>query len=175
MTVHLPVVAPARASLLLPPPSAGPGRGPDSSTRGGGRSSVSGPASAGVAAAAASAAASGMQRRATTAGVPTSAAAAPAAPTTGRFVVAINKGAAGLGLDIGKIASGGCMIRRLKEMPGGVPNPAAACKVKLLGGDMIVGVNGQNIEEFGAIVAVIKSLPQECTVKLLIERGKESI
>jgi hypothetical protein len=157
------------------PPSAGPGRGPGSSTSGAGRSSVSGPASAGVAAAAASAAASGMQRRATTAGAPTSASAAAVAPTTGRFVVTINKGAAGLGLDIGKIASGGCMIRRLKEMPGGVPNPAAACKVKLLGGDMIVGVNGQNIEEFGAIVAVIKSLPQECTVKLLIERGKESI
>lgn len=92
-----------------------------------------------------------------------------------RFIVTINKGADGLGLDIGKIASGGCMIRRLKDIPGGRPNPAAACVPALKAGDMIVGVNGQEILEFGAVVAVIKSLPAVATVTLLIERGAETM
>jgi DnaJ family protein C protein 13 len=92
-----------------------------------------------------------------------------------RFVVTINKGTDGLGLDIGKIASGGCMIRRLKEIPGGRPNPAAACVPALKAGDMIVGVNEQEIEEFGAVVAVIKGLPAVATVTLLIERGTETM
>ena len=91
-----------------------------------------------------------------------------------RFVVTINKGADGLGLDIGKVASGGCMIRRLKDL-GGKANPAAACVPALKAGDMIVGVNGQEVQEFGAVVAVIKALPAVATVRLLIERGNEQM
>ena len=89
--------------------------------------------------------------------------------------MSINKGSDGLGLDIGKIASGACMIRRLKEMPQGRPNPAAACVPALTSGDMIVGVNGQEVHDFAAVVSLIKALPPTCRVQLLIERGKESM
>jgi len=93
---------------------------------------------------------------------------------TNRFVVTIQKGADGLGLDIGKIASGGCMIRRLKDLSGR-PNPAAACVPSLKAGDMIIGVNGQELQDFGAIVAVIKALPAVAEVQLIVERGEEQI
>jgi C-terminal processing protease CtpA/Prc len=73
-----------------------------------------------------------------------------------------------MGLDIGKIASGACMIRNLKEIPGGRPNPAANCDIK--GGDIIIGINGQRVADFQAVVAVIRGLGNGA-VQLTLERS----
>jgi len=91
----------------------------------------------------------------------------PAAPGA-IFSVTIVKGDDGMGLDIGKIASGACMIRNLKVIPGGRPNPAANCDIK--GGDIIIGINGQRVADFQAVVTVIRGLGNGA-VQLTLERS----
>ena len=68
----------------------------------------------------------------------------------------IDKGSDGIGLDIGKVASGGC-VRRLKICLKG--DLTRSSTYRLLSQGHIVGVNGQELLEFSAIVSVIKSLP----------------
>ena len=85
------------------------------------------------------------------------------------YNVTILKGADGLGLDIGKMATGGCLIRRLKEMPDGRPNPAAGCSPAIKSGDLIIGVNGKGVRLFNDIVTIIKGLGNGA-VQLSIER-----
>lgn len=84
------------------------------------------------------------------------------------FTVSIEKGAAGLGLDIGKASSGACVIRKLKEMA--VPNPAAACNPPLRGNDVIVGVNGKRVKNFEEVVQIVKNLGTPTVVSLTISR-----
>jgi len=99
-------------------------------------------------------------------------AAAPAKPAPDPpgaiFSITIVKGDDGMGLDIGKIASGACMIRNLKEMPAGRPNPAAHCDIK--GGDIIIGINGQRVDDFQSVVNIIRGLANGA-VQLTLERS----
>ena len=95
--------------------------------------------------------------------------AAAAGPTSGIFTATIIKGEHGIGLDIGKVASGECMIKKLKVMPEGVVNPAASCSPALLPGDMIIGVNGKRVKTFAETVPAIKAAVG--TVQLTIERN----
>lgn len=90
------------------------------------------------------------------------------------YNVTIVKGIDGLGLDIGKVASGGCMIRKLKDIPGNRPNPAASCVPAITCGDLIIGINGKKVSGFGEVVTVIKGLGNG-PVQLTIERPSTSI
>ena len=94
----------------------------------------------------------------------------PQAPVGPIFTVTIVKGEDGLGLDIGKIANGSCLIRKLKDMPAGRPNPAANCRPELKAGDIIIGINGQRVKDFDEVVRVIRALGNG-PVQLTIERA----
>ncbi len=81
----------------------------------------------------------------------------------------IVKTAHGIGLDIGKTASGGVVVSKLKDMPDGSRNPASMCNPPVLAGDVIVGVNGVSITDFASVVAAIKGSSSQ--VELWIQRG----
>ena len=83
------------------------------------------------------------------------------------FTVSIEKGTAGLGLDIGKANNGACVIRKLKDI---TPNPASACNPPLKGNDVIVGVNGKKVKNFEEVVQIVKSLGTPTVVSLTISR-----
>lgn len=115
---------------------------------------------------------------ATSAAIPATPPAASAAPTPApapapaaakSFLAKIRKGEHGIGLDIGRTADQGCVVQRLKEMPAGVANPAAACDPPICSGDLIVGVNGVKMLGFNDIVKAIRGTDGD-TVTLLLQR-----
>lgn len=82
--------------------------------------------------------------------------------------ISVTKGPHGIGLDLVKTANGRASIQRLKEMPEGVPNPAAHCSPPFRSGDVIIGVNGQSCGAFSDTIKMIRAI--EGLVTLQIER-----
>jgi C-terminal processing protease CtpA/Prc len=91
-----------------------------------------------------------------------------ASSTPPLFTAAIIKGEHGIGLDIWRTTDNGCVVQRLKDMPPGVPNPAAKCVPPIKTGDLIIGVNGTKMVAFNDIVKAIRASGAD--VKLLISR-----
>lgn len=86
-----------------------------------------------------------------------------------QFVTMITRGDYGLGLDLEKIsASGGASVKRIKEMPPGVINPAQACIPPIKEGDVIVGVNGKRCVIFAEVVKEIRA--SGSSIELRIDR-----
>lgn len=89
-----------------------------------------------------------------------------AGPT--HIVVSVTKGEHGIGLDLGKSATGMAAVQRLKEMPPGIVNPASLCKPAILPNDIIVEVNGSPAPTFMEAVKLIRA--SEGTIRLKLER-----
>lgn len=61
------------------------------------------------------------------------------------------------------------LIKRFKELPDGVENPAKKAVPQIRVGDMIVGVNGVECDTFAQIVEAIRSSAHHVT--LILYRG----
>ena len=83
------------------------------------------------------------------------------------------KGPHGIGLDISKAPDGRTLVQRFKDMPDGLPNPAAACKPPIKPGDVIAAVNGVACPTFMDAVKAIKSSAER--VQLTLERDLRDI
>ena len=88
------------------------------------------------------------------------------------FNVTIEKSSHGLGLEIVSTPQNGTLIEKLKVMPDGVANPAAACSPPLAPGDLIVGVNGVRTDNFKATIQTIRDAGN--SVSLMIKRHGDS-
>ena len=90
-------------------------------------------------------------------------------PNIVQFATSIVRGEYGLGLDLEKIhATGGASVKRIKEMPPGVVNPALACYPPMKEGDIIIGVNGKRCAAFAEVVKEIRA--SAGSIELRIER-----
>ena len=86
-----------------------------------------------------------------------------------QFSTTIVRGEYGLGLDLEKVhATGGASVKRVKEMPPGVVNPALASYPPIKVGDIIVGVNGKRCTVFAEVVKEIRA--SGASVELMIDR-----
>lgn len=86
-----------------------------------------------------------------------------------RVETVVVKGSMGIGLDISASAeSGRAVVRRFKNMPPGVVNPATNCDPPIVPADIIVAVNGRDCSQLGEVVAAIKSSGEQ--VRLTLER-----
>lgn len=81
----------------------------------------------------------------------------------------VKKGEHGIGLDLGRNKDGAAVVLKLKDLPGGAPNPAAQCKPPIMAQDVIVSVNGESSPSFGDAVRLIRGAVGEVT--LTINRG----
>jgi PDZ domain len=57
----------------------------------------------------------------------------------------------------GKTSDGRVVIQRFKELPVGVPNPAASATPRIKPGDFIIGINGVRQSTFADCVLAIRS------------------
>ena len=78
------------------------------------------------------------------------------------------RGEHGLGLDLQKSPEGSTTVKKIKEMPPGVVNPALICYPPIKEGDHIIGVNGKKCASFADVVKEIRSAGG--TIELVIER-----
>ena len=78
------------------------------------------------------------------------------------------KGPHGLGLDISKSIDGRVVVRRFKDLPDGVINPATLCNPPINVGDTITHVNG--VPYFTVNDAAMAMKNSAATVLLTIER-----
>ena len=86
-----------------------------------------------------------------------------------QFTTTVVRGDYGLGLDLEKIhATGGASVKRIKEMPSGIMNPALAAYPPIKVEDVIVGVNGKRCTIFAEVVKEIRA--SEGSIELTIER-----
>jgi hypothetical protein len=80
--------------------------------------------------------------------------------------VTLMKGSHGIGLDLGAAADTSAIIRRFKELPPDVPNPALSCSPEILVGDVIVAVNGVECPSLMDAVNAIRSSGEAVTLSL---------
>lgn len=85
-----------------------------------------------------------------------------------KYVAEVMKGEHGIGLDLVKSSSGKAYIQKLKEMPDGVPNPAATCIPPVRPGYTITAVNGVTCTSFADTIKIIRSATG--VIKLQLEQ-----
>jgi len=93
----------------------------------------------------------------------------PAAPASAKqsLTIIMKKASGSLGVDLHDVA-GRVQVRRLKDMPEGVPHPAKTAEPPLLVGDQVVSVNGNTYTGFKDCVMKIRASTE--TVTLVVER-----
>ena len=94
-------------------------------------------------------------------------------PPTVVVNVTVMKGSHGIGLDLGTAADTSAIIRRFKELPPDVPNPALSCSPEIRPGDIIVAVNGIECPSLMDAVNAIRSSGEAVTLSL--RRYEQSI
>lgn len=73
-----------------------------------------------------------------------------------------------MGLDLLKTAEGNTAVKKIKDMPPGVINPATICFPPIKEGDLIIGVNGKKCQMFAEVVKEIRA--SGGSIELVIER-----
>jgi C-terminal processing protease CtpA/Prc len=91
-------------------------------------------------------------------------AAKPSGPQT--FTTVVKKGEHGIGLDLGRNKDGAAVVLKLKDLPGGAPNPAAQCSPPIMANDVIMSVNGQSSPSFGDAVKYIRAAVNEVSLTI---------
>jgi C-terminal processing protease CtpA/Prc len=78
----------------------------------------------------------------------------------------MSKASGSLGVDLHDVG-GRVQVRRLKDMPEGVPHPAMTATPPLLVGDQVVSVNGATYTNFKDCVLKIRASPEQVTLVVL--------